>query len=458
MQWQEVSPGRYERPFDSLERFYRVIADAGLPLNKQHYLITSTLQFRILPPADQIQKTWRALRRQYPQIAAVADETGSNFCYTVPSPKELDAWVEDSFTIDQSGRSANEIQENEPPSSIFRLFYLPQTRELVFRTPHWRIDGIGLMHLQTAFLHILSMGPPAEICLDGSEAKSLTPSLDDAVAAPLTATQAPSKAVSEELNVFLEGLPAISIPTLPNALPSTPRHIMSSFTEEVTRKVIAACKARGLTVTTAVNAALVITTLPYAQHDFDAATRGQGGGKYTGFNAIDLRKYLPAPLNGPEAAVSIYHTGIPFSLDLGVHRDFDSISSEIQKNYKRDLKKDEPRNLFEFLPEYVNQVLTLHSAQPADPLRAPAHPELSSIGIVNEHVPTRYEGPDLTIEVENWWIAVEVINRLLLTNVWTWKDQLQLSVNWNHAFYDDDFVYRFLEEWKITILKELGVN
>lgn len=47
MNWQEVSPGRYERLFDSIESFYRIIAGAGclkcmesssttLPTNRDH--------------------------------------------------------------------------------------------------------------------------------------------------------------------------------------------------------------------------------------------------------------------------------------------------------------------------------------------------------------------------------------------------------------------------------------
>lgn len=56
---------------------------------------------------------------------------------------------------------------------------------------------------------------------------------------------------------------------------------------------------------------MVVATLPYIQHDFDLATRGQNSGKHTGFNAINLRKYVMPPFNGPAAAVDIYHTSIP---------------------------------------------------------------------------------------------------------------------------------------------------
>lgn len=111
-------------------------------------------------------------------------------------------------------------------------------------------------------------------------------------------------------------------------------------------------------------------------------------------------------------------------MDLDVHKDFESMSEEISKNYRRNLSKDSPRNVFRFLAQYVDQVLGLLSAQPADPLRAPAHPELSSIGVVDKHLQSKFKGSFSTIEVEEWLNPVEVINRFLLTNIWTWNGQM----------------------------------
>ncbi|KAJ5622039.1 hypothetical protein N7528_005271 [Penicillium herquei] len=459
MPWKEVSPGHYERDFDSLENFYRVVADAAVPLNRQHYLISCTLQLATLPPLHVIKNAWKILRQKYPQIAATGTGhgTGAKFCYDVPQPDELDAWVKDTLIIENQS-SANDKYEKEKPSSEFLLYCFPDTRGLLLRMPHWRIDGIGLMYLQNAFLQILANGASDEILLDGSEAKNLTLSLDEAAGVPASTSSADSQAATDELDVFLKNQPSISIPTLPNVLPNNTRRLQSSFPADITSRIIDACKSRNLTVTTAVHAALVVATFPYMEHGFDPTTRGQGGGKYTGFNAIDLRKYLSAPFNGPEAAVSIYHTGIPVSVDLTINKDFDSIAAEMLTSYKRDLSKDSPRNLFNFLAEYVNQVLGVLGQEPGNPLHAPAHPELSSMGIINEHVSAKYEGTESTIEVQEWWIAVEVINRLLLTNVWTWNEEMVLSVNWNEAFYDDEFVSQFLEQWKETVCKSLGVE
>ncbi|KAL1984497.1 hypothetical protein VTN96DRAFT_9096 [Rasamsonia emersonii] len=454
MPWQQVSPGRYERDFDSLEHFYRGIAAAGEPLRKQQYLISGRIRLKSAPPVPQLQQAWKALRHQYPQIAAVANEAGDKFVYTVPSPEALDAWLQETLIVDTSS-SADSLYSTLTPSPIFKLYFLPHARELLFRTPHWRIDGIGLLHLQHAFLRLLAEGAPAEITFDGSEAARLALSLDEAASVPQEVTSEISQAADAELGAFLAGQPAITIATLSNQLPAATQRYGISLPVDLSQRIIAASKARGFTVTTSVHAALVVATQPHALHDDDPSTRGTPGGKYTTLNVVDLRKYLPVPWNGSQAAVSVYHTGVPCTVDLDQHRHFTSIATVLGAGYKRDLRKDEPRNMFGFLSEYVRKVLELLGATPDDLLEVPAHPQLSSLGVINDYVQTRYEGKTATVEVEDWWVAVEVANRLLQSYVWTWNGQLHLGVNYNEAFYERSFVKQFVEEWKEVLVREL---
>lgn len=460
MPWQQVSPARYERDFDSLERFYRAIAALGAPLNKEHYFLSCVVRLKILPSPEKVQQAWKALRQLYPQIAAVVNERGTGLVYTVPSPEDLETWVQDTFIVESAENTADTLYNKTPPSPLFKLYYLPGSRELLFRTPHWRIDGIGMMYLQSALFRILANGPLSSLSIDGTEAARLAPSLDEAASVPTEATPAISESADAELSAVLTGSSPISIATEPNSLPTTTRRVTLSFSPQTSQRIIAACKSRSLTITTAAHAALITATLPHAQHNFDPSTRGQAGGRYIGFNAIDLRKYLPPPWNGPDAAVSIYHTGVPCSIELESNNDFSSLAATIGNIYRRNLARDNPRNMFNFLPEYVRKVRGLLGAAPADPLRAPAHAELSSIGVVDDYLPSRYEstGNGDDIEAEDWWIGVEVINRLLLINIWTWQGVMTLSVNWNEAFYQDEFVHRFLDEWKDVLLKELGVD
>ncbi|PYI22624.1 hypothetical protein BO99DRAFT_257453 [Aspergillus violaceofuscus CBS 115571] len=471
MSWTQVSSTRYERPFDTIETFYRAIAAAGAPLNKEHYLITCTARLQApLPPASAVEQAWKALRQLYPQLVADAVETdrGPRFVYeAVTSTAELDAWARDTFHIDPA-RSAEDLYEQLTPSPRFHLYYLPATAELVFRTPHWRMDGIGLLHLQSAFVQLLADGTVPVV--DGSEAARLCAGLDS-VAAGLGSIENPgglseADAADEELQPFLgeeggrKGM--LKLPTLPVALPAGPRRLLQSFDPDTTQHLLSACKARNITVPAAAHAALALAAVRFALHRPEQ--HEQQPQDYVGFNAIDLRRYLPAPWNGPAAAVSLYHTGLPFRVPLPsaagatTHPsdEFTRLSQTFTALYRRNLSLSTPRNVFRFLPAYVERVMQVLSRAPADPLEGASHPELSSMGRVNDTLTAEeVRGRVRTVRVTTWWVAVEVINRLLLTNVWTWEERMVLSVNWNEAFYAPELVEGLLGAWREELVRGL---
>ena len=62
MPWQPVSTNRHERTFDSLEKFYRGIAEASAPLQNQHYLIPYSLQLQHLTPVREVRQEWIDVR------------------------------------------------------------------------------------------------------------------------------------------------------------------------------------------------------------------------------------------------------------------------------------------------------------------------------------------------------------------------------------------------------------
>ncbi|THC88966.1 hypothetical protein EYZ11_011581 [Aspergillus tanneri] len=91
--------------------------------------------------------------------------------------------------------------------------------------------------------------------------------------------------------------------------------------------------------------------------------------------------------NDPAAAVSIYHTGLPFSIpvpssdadDAERKAAFCRLSQTFTTLYGRDLTQESPQNVISFLPKYVNQAMRLLNASQPDPLRGPAPPEADSM-------------------------------------------------------------------------------
>ena len=71
-------PDRYERPFDTLEAFYRGVAAGGVELGKEHWTISIGVKFCMDPSGSDLEKVmalrraWTTVRAEYPQIAAIA--------------------------------------------------------------------------------------------------------------------------------------------------------------------------------------------------------------------------------------------------------------------------------------------------------------------------------------------------------------------------------------------------
>ncbi|KAL5344880.1 hypothetical protein ACLOAV_010277 [Pseudogymnoascus australis] len=413
MPWQETAPGRYEREFGSIEQFYRQIAASGAIIQKQQFLISCSIRLKESPSVAGLQRAWKALRFLYPQIATEPDESGSRLIYTVPSQESIQTWMRETFIVDAECNSAGNLYTCVKPTAFFKIYYMPLSREILFRTPHWRIDGTGLQILQNVFLQVLADGPPS-IIFDGSEVIRLAPSLNEAASVPREPTPQVSRASDAELNVFQSGPPSAPIATLLNISPASPQRYRTTFSTEMTERIVS--------------------------------------------SSLDLRKYLSAPWNGPQSAVSLYHTGLPFSIDLNKHQDFNAITAEMGAIHARTLRNDESQNAIEFLSSYVKKALGLLSAAPEDPLKAPAYQTLSSLGVVDNYLQRKHCGKVATVEIEDWWLGVEIINRVLGTTLWTWNGRLNLSVSYNEAFYERSFVEQFIDGWGRELTKALGVE
>ncbi|CAI7608362.1 unnamed protein product [Penicillium viridicatum] len=440
MPLKQVKFGQYERPFNTLELFYRGIAATGEPFQKEH-----VIQLKNVPSVTQLRQAWKGLRHQHPQIAAIPDETSSRLIYAVPSPENLEEWLQMTFVVHYSeARPAESLDAVLPQSSLFTLHYLPQSRELFFRTPHWRTDGTGMILLQHDFLALLARGPQFTLEFDGSEVSRIPPSLDEAAGISLDITDEMKVATEAELAVIANGTaPSSILQTLHNTTPGNSRRLSTFFTKDLSGQLIAASRLRGLKVTAAVQSALILAVRPHLT---------PVDGRLVCFNTYDLRDRVPAPWSGPQGATGLYHTGRPCSIDLVANKDYDTIATTLTSHYQRDL---EP--LFKIMPCYVQTIGSLLATPLELAIQEPgaAHPELSSLGVIDDRLPTVHAGPATTVEIEDWWLGVQIINRVLQTYLWTREGKLHLACHFNDAFYEGEFVEGFLEEWKARLVEGL---
>ena len=392
-----------------------------------------------------MQRAWISLRHRHPHIAAVADTTGHKFEYTVPLPLTLEAWIRQTLIIhpDEDCRSAEQLEAELEPTDVFMLHYIPHSRQLLFRAPHWRTDGRGMILLQHEFCTLLAADPVMPV-FDGSEAARLAPPFTEVAGLSYETTPEMGKASDEVLGVLFSGSMIASVrESLPNAAPTTSRRVGVQLPLELSKRVIAASKARGQTVTTTVHAALVTVMRRHA----DVAD-----GRAICFNPFDLRDRLPAPWNGSAGCANLYHTGKPCSIDFGENPDFDAVANHLSAFYRQDLGP-----LFDHMVDYTEKIGGILAAPLEVSLEGPgaARPELSSLGIVDRFLQTSYTGPCGTFEIEDWWLGVQIINRLLQMYLWTRDGRIHLGCNYNEAFYETKFAEDFVNEWRDVLVTEL---
>ena len=479
--WEEVFPGRFERPLDTIERFFVAIGAGGAPLGKEHWSISIVARIRPSPALDDMEQAlahaWKTMRYRFPQIACTV-QAGTTKIYEVPDAAALEAWLSGTFFVERGSRTTGDLLATFTPGPLATLHYLPSSSEILIHMSHWRIDGVGSLLLLDHFLSALVC--PQHPLPFGSEPATLSPSLEAAARIPQTPPTAELMAQAHTLSdEYVRNLPSIGLLTLPNQLPGATRRISSRLSLEASAALLAGCRARGLGITAVGHASLVIATY---QSIVSSSSSPLTTTKYTAFTPVNMRPYLEAPYGSSAHAVQLYVAGLPISVDAAAG--FETIASRLQALYTQKLGRPDS-NFLEFLPAYLNKNLESLAAPPSVDTPPPSQPDFNSLGKLDAVIKYRYGVAALekqqqqqqqeeeeeeedevgkkgqersrSLEVEDVWLGVEMLTRQLEFYQWSWKGQLVFSICWNEAFYMTEHVQNFLDTFKKVLAENLTV-
>ena len=446
MPWKETSPGRFERPFDGLEVWYRALASGGAPLNREHWSITTVAKIRLRLPAGEtvaaLRHAWKTIRYDNPQIACT--EQGGMNVYEVPDETAVTAWLNKTFIVapPSSSQTASGLFSNFAPSPCATFYYLPQTSEVAIHCSHSRMDGVGALHL----LHQLftALAEPRSIAF-GTESKNLSPGLDDATGTPSGVTPEIEQAVAEMLTEYTSNLPSLGLPTNEsNQIPGPTQRRELDVGTARTAAIVTACKDCGISVTAAVHAALIAATRQLAPPEL--ATK-----KYTSWCAIDLRPYCQPPYDSAAHPVTLYHAGL---VAVIAPSSFLTDASELQSIYKRSWRPSQS-NLLTLVNHLAQNTTDLLSQPTPADMPSPSEPGLSGLGVVDRYIQSKYGD---MVEVNDFWLAVEMLSRQVQVHLWTFQSKLRLSACFNEMFYEGEFVESFLSKIQDVLIKELKIE
>ncbi|KAK8030027.1 hypothetical protein PG993_011318 [Apiospora rasikravindrae] len=458
MAWKKTDvEGVYSRPLGENETFIKIVGDAGLqlPHKREHWAInyTATIapkgSFESADLVAHFRRAWAHLRFQHPSLAAdvAPAPNDDSLTYTVPADgAALDAWVDQTFTVAADASSSAEVIPTFQPTPFAKLVWIPRSGELLGHTSHWRTDGVGALLLLDAFLALASdsqLSDPSSLAW-GTEIERLAPCVEDAAAMPTESTPELKERGAAAVGTFAHAAGAIGIPSLGDAatLPAGTRSASLTFDKEESKRIIAACKQLGVSVTTAAHASVAGANYALA----DGAERVKK--HYTSTVRFALRPYLPAPYSTPAFAAGLYTTG--WMKRVEPHMSW----AERLQSYADDYKKGITRDFLDSHREYALQLGALIRSLKPDGT-PPSDMDISSIGVADKMVRSFYGTPEAGFEVKAVGVGVEILSRQGTTFVWTFRDQLSLSVNYNESFHSDEQMEEFIRTVRSQLLKGL---
>ncbi|KAJ5113710.1 hypothetical protein N7456_002244 [Penicillium angulare] len=440
--------GYWSRPFDCHDEMMHFIRAQGEPLNREHWMFMLTA--KIAAPTgdkdivDQLRTAWKALRFTHPDIA-LGVYSGEKRYYPITDAQALESWADESFRVEAECSSTDDFfskHHRAPPHANATIHWIPASNEIALVSSHLLWDGRGGMLMLHEFLATLA-SPVVPTVFDGSEAKSLVPSLDEVIGQPETPKPEWDKTAEGLLQQYIRAQPSIGLlaPGDPKAkeLPAEMKRVETVFAPGEAKAIREAARKQNISVSTAVQSAAIMA-LAYLN---DPATQPEN---FVAWTLYDLRRFLEAPFNGAEHAPSIRLGSQPIIVKS--QGSWAEISKHVDGLNKLSWDVKESDRMFVRDP-FNRRATGMFKGAAAYPDLTPppgSEPFVSSMGIFDDYIKHEY-GPYV---VEDVSILCQTLTPATCLHFWSWKETLHVSASYNVAFYDAETIEKYL-----TIVKDI---
>ncbi|EED22681.1 conserved hypothetical protein [Talaromyces stipitatus ATCC 10500] len=472
MSWKSSADGTWRKELGGVEKIYRFQSTIFRGTGREHWGLYTVCQVKlaaILNSDDIIAalcNAWKALRFEFPALTLIVD--GYEAVYTdvveedgIGVQSAVEDWAKKTFLVEPL-LTMEELLADYKLHDLPELIWLPATSQIVLRVSHWRVDGIGTCMLLNRLFNLISTKAADVIPGDWSIEKDLakiSPSLEDAAGSPMASNQEIENTAREISTTFREkalqsiGLPYNGDRTTP---PGQAAVQATTFTTETSKALVAECKARKISVTAAIHAALAAATFEL--------TSAKGVDEYVTIMAVSYRPYLKEPYNSEAHACQTYVSSIAPTVSKNASFDQQTTTlTELFKNWNCEKMSHALRELY----HGASQALLSPPPCSAGPLpNPPSGITHSNLGVIDNFIKCRYydnkesELLEKTpiVEVNRFRFGVSILTRQMLLYPWTFRGQLNLSINYNDAYYDADTPHKVLDLVQQKLEEELHLK
>jgi hypothetical protein len=434
-----------------------------------------------------LRHAWLSMRYNHPTLASWVEYNPQSkqlrkVYDSCVSEAEREAWLQATFKPVQTTMSGREWANNDPPApDLPTLFVIAPgmtegnavSRDIVFRSPHEIVDGIGTLQLLANLLRNASevyAQPETAIPSFGDEHKNLTPSFRTAAGLSLELSPADKQRFDDILadNQSVQSdLPRCILPFKPGALvPGVHKRTSLTLSTTQTTNLLTSCKKASLTPTHAYHAAIALALRDLQPQSPSRTVR------YISYSLINNRKDCAPPYNSSSHPVSVMHSvsGRSLVCDMPIPSppttptpsptDFKSLVTKVHAFYTA-IATDKTH--LARIPSYWARDtpnLPLETLSPPPGASTPPVPppddapsvSISSMGRLDDIIAHRYGA----IAVDDPWITGEELRSGFGLFLGTWKGRLSLSAAYNDAWHVEDEVRAFLERCTRIVTEGMG--
>ncbi|KAK0108590.1 hypothetical protein ONS95_003387 [Cadophora gregata] len=494
--WREVSPGRYERNIDEPEQFYTSMAKTYEATGHTYFAITAYTGISVSRSSTsedsgidaRVEKAlrwaWKKLRHDHPTLAAPVEydhETKrcKKMYKTLRDKQEVDTWMSETFKVVDHVQTGEAFANTDPPVGSYATLYIvtPPTcsqseknflrRDIIFRSHHDLVDGVGTLMLLNNFLQHAStaFGAVTELPIEfGAEYRNLSPPLRVAAGIPQS-PNADQKSKLAKLHSINEasrtGSEVLSLPFSSTVqTPGNSQRTAIHFSLGESSSILAKTKTFRSTVTQVFHAAIAL-----AVRDLQPKTSQVRPGRYFSYSLVNLRHCCIPPYHKPRHAASVYHcvSANHLVVDLTVPAESTISAEQAPEEFLTTL--EQVRNFYHNATidaDYLSIVPSLFTAvtpeYPTSVSNIPAPNQSPSVSLSSLGIVDRIAQPEHgAFEVMEPWVMGAEYSTGIGAFLSTWNGILCLSAGYNEAFHSKAEVVDFLERVQRIVLEGLEI-
>lgn len=442
--WRQTSSTTLENKRSTFEQLYFLTqGEFGKPAP---WILFTTVKFKNYDHLAQdrvetsLRNAWSQTRAKEPQIAARHGEAGK--VVEVFEGKALQDWLSESFNV-LHDRSPDDAYRESVSRRYPTLFYFPTTGELTLQANHSFIDGRGACFFWNNFFSALANPDDSPITAEMVK-KRLPPTMDAILGVPETSSGKAEEYANRILERGMTDNPIYMPVDDPDAPPRGFLRQRINLNPEVSSKIFAACKQRGITVTAAVHVASAL-----AIQEYQLIKQGKAGDTWAGFTNIDARRYFGGEYSHELQRVACHFTIMPLQIPISDNT-FDKTTVELSNYYRKALHHPLAEGAIECLPA----AMPLYLQKTAEGASFTRTPWLTTLGIIENFMERKYG----TWEIEDFWLANTMVPPSVQLLLWTWRDQIVFGGAWNEAFCDAAVMQKLLVRSKEILLRALDIQ